>query len=86
MTFFPAIVEGPGSDGGYCAEVLGTSVLGQGNSDVEALTDALLSLQEIIEDYRAGREACPEPTRPTEEDRARGTLALLQAHIPAQAA
>jgi predicted RNase H-like HicB family nuclease len=86
MTFFPAIVEGPGSDGGYCADVLGTGVLGQGDTAVAALTNAAEILQEVIDDFLAAGRPLPVPAEADPDDLSRGTLAMLQASLPAHAA
>ena len=86
MTFYPAIVHGPGTDGGYAAEVLGTGVLGQGNSEIAALTNAAEILQDVINDFTETGELLPVPTEPTAEDLVGGRLAMLQALIPAHAA
>jgi predicted RNase H-like HicB family nuclease len=86
MTFFPAIVGGPGTDGGYAAEVLGTGVLGQGDTEVAALTNAAETLQEVIDDFLKAGRPLPAPTAPTADDLAQGRLAMLQALIPAHAA
>ena len=86
MTFFPAIIEGPGSDGGYAADVVGTPVIGQGDSAVAAAENAAVILQEVIDDSLRDGEPVPEPGTPTEEDLQRGVLAMLNASIPAHAA
>ena len=86
MTFFPAIVEGPGSDGGFAAEVLGTGVLGQGDTQVAALQNAAEILQEVIDDFLASGRALPNPGDADSADLSRGTLAMLQILIPAHAA
>ena len=85
MTFFPTIVEGPGSDGGYCAIVAGTGILGQGDSVIEALEDAAASLQEVIDDFASSGRPLPTPGNPDDED-AHGLVTVLPARIPAHAA
>ena len=86
MTFYPAIVEGPGSDGGFAAEVLGTGVLGQGDTQFAALRNAAEILQEVIDDFLATGTALPSPGEAGPGDLSRGTLAMLQVSIPAHAA
>ena len=86
MTFYPAIVEGPGTDGGYAVEVLGTGVLGQGDTPVAALTNAAEILQEVIDDFHASGTVLPHPGEASSDDLSRGTLAMLQVSIPAHAA
>ena len=86
MTFFPAIIEGPGSDGGFAADVVGTPVVGQGDSAVAAAENAAVTLQEVIDDCIRDGEPIPEPGAVTDADLTRGVLAMLNAHIPAQAA
>jgi predicted RNase H-like HicB family nuclease len=84
-TFFPAVVEGSSTEG-YGAEVLGTGVNGSGATLHDALLKAAEVLQEVIDDLAASAEPLPAPGRVTDHDAARGTVALLQARLPAAAA
>ena len=84
-TFFPAVVEGSDAEG-YGAEVLGTGVNGSGATVHDALVNAAEVLQEVIDDLAASGEPIPAPVRVTDHDAARGTVALLQARVPAEAA
>ena len=85
MTFFTAIIEAC-DEGGFSVEVVGTGVNGQGETRTDALTDAALILQEVIDDAIRDGEALPAPGEPSAEERARGDIALLPATLPAQAA
>jgi predicted RNase H-like HicB family nuclease len=84
-TFFPAVVEGSSTEG-YGADVLGTGVDGSGATVHDALVNAAEVLQEVIDDLAASGEPIPSPGRVTHHDAARGTVALLQARVPAEAA
>ena len=84
--FFPTLVEADETDGGYGAIVVGTPVLGQGETIVEALEDAAESLQELVWTSLAKGEPVPQPGRPTPEECARGQISLLQITLPAVAA
>jgi len=84
-TFFPAVVEGSDAEG-YGAEVLGTGVNGAGATVHDALVNAAEVLQEVIDDLATSGEPIPSPGRVTDHDAARGTVALLQARVPAEAA
>jgi len=84
-TFFAAVVEGCDAEG-YGAEVLGTGVNGSGATVHDALVNAAEVLQEVIDDLAASGESIPSPVRVTDHDAARGTVALLQARVPAEAA
>lgn len=82
---FPALIIGDDHEG-YCATVLGTPVLGQGETPDAALTNASEILAEVIEDLIREGEAPFEPGHASQEDLARGRLAVIQADIPATAA
>jgi hypothetical protein len=84
-TFFPAVVEGSDAEG-YGAEGLGTGANGSGATLHDALLNAAEVLQEVIDDLAASGEPLPAPGRVTDHDAARGTVALLQARVPAAAA
>lgn len=84
--FFPAIVVADEVDGGFGAEIVGTGVLGQGETMVAALSDAGAVLQEVIWAAVADGIEFPTPGEPTEEDLARGGVALVQATLPSTAA
>jgi predicted RNase H-like HicB family nuclease len=84
--FFPAIVEVDEADGGFGAEIVGTGVLGQGETVVEALSDAGAVLQEVIWAAVAEGAEVPGPGAPSDEDLARGQVALVQATLPSTAA
>ncbi|MEM6440353.1 MAG: hypothetical protein AAF763_11755 [Pseudomonadota bacterium] len=86
QTFFPALLMPDEEDGGFGVVVLGTGVLGQGETAVDALRDAGESLQELVWSSVDLGEPVPRPADPSEEDRARGQIALLQITLPAVAA
>jgi predicted RNase H-like HicB family nuclease len=86
QTFFPTLVEPDAEDGGFGAIVVGAGVLGQGETAMDALRDAGESLQELVWTALERGEPLPAPQDPTEEERARGQIALLQVTMPARAA
>ena len=86
QTFFPTLVEPDPEDGGFGAVVVGTGVLGQGDTAMDALRDAGESLQELVWTAVERGEPLPTPQDPSEAERARGQIALLQITMPARAA
>ena len=66
--------------------MLGTGVNGSGATVHDALVNAAEVLQEVIDDLAASGESIPSPVRVTDPDAARGSVALLQARVPAEAA
>ena len=85
QAYFPTILEGD-EDEGYCADVIGTGVLGQGETQVAALTNAAAILQEIIWDAIREDKPAPQPGRPNKDDLVLGTLSLVPATLPQIAA
>ncbi len=84
--FFPAILEADDVDGGFVVEVVGTGVNGEGETDIAALENAAEILQDVIwADVAAGRPI-PTPGTPSADDKSRGTVAMIQATLPAVAA
>lgn len=86
QTFFPAVVERDEADGGFGVEVIGTGVMGQGETEIAALAEAGAILQEVVWSAVARGEDVPRPGEPGPEDIARGRIALLQITLPADAA
>ncbi|MEO0682428.1 MAG: hypothetical protein AAF192_18665 [Pseudomonadota bacterium] len=86
QTFFPALVMSDEEDGGFGVVVVGTGVLGQGETVVEALRDAGESLQELVWTSVEQGEPTPQPRDPHDDERGRGQIALIQITLPAQAA
>jgi predicted RNase H-like HicB family nuclease len=84
--YFPAICEVDPEDGSWFVEVVGNGVNAQGPTMTVALDEASQSLQEIVWDALNHDEPLPRPAEPSEEDLARGRLAMLQITMPAMAA
>lgn len=47
--YYPCAISGPDADGRYCVVVPGPNVNEQGRSEEEALTNAALGLQEMVD-------------------------------------
>lgn len=82
QTFFPTLLE-QDETGMFVAEIVGNGINGQGDTEFDALTDAAVSLQEIIWYAVSHDEPVPAPAKPSSAEAARGRIALVQATLSA---
>ena len=81
-TYYPAILWPADAGGLHGVTVPGVHVNGSGASAAEALADAALILQEVIDDLAAAREPVPQPCAVEAVDVEDGQLVLLPASLP----
>ena len=81
-TYFPAILWPADAAGLFGVTVPGAHVNGSGATEAEALADAALILQEVLDDLAAARAPLPTPVAIAALDRGEGMVALLPAMLP----
>ena len=82
MIHYPAILWPADADGLFGVTVPDAHVNGSGASATEALADATLILQEVLDDLAAERQPVPSPSPIEAIDDAGGKLVLLPASLP----
>ena len=84
--FYPAVLFQPDATGWWGVTVPGINVNAQGKTREEALTEAAIILQDVIDDLSAEGQPIPGPATLDDPDFENATAAMLHADTPELAA